>query len=77
MSRECILQAHVTWKKVKKKSSFFLAAPRSKHTPHVSRALQTRRMRKKSSGGSREFNRPGVGVPLAVIRISGRTVKRE
>lgn len=52
-----------TWKKVKKKSSFFLAEPRSKQWPQVSRRVQTRRTRKKSSGRSSGLILPGMGVP--------------
>lgn len=59
------IQGH-TWKNVKKKSSFFLAAPRSKHTPQVSRRVHTRRIRKKSSGKSRTFNLSREGVPPTI-----------
>ena len=55
-----------TWKKVRKKSSFFLAAPRSKQAPQVSSNVQHKRILKKSSGISRGFNLPHVGVPPAV-----------
>ena len=54
-----------TWKNERKKSSFLLAVPRSKQLPHVSRMLQTRRMRKKSLGWSKGLILPGIGVPFA------------
>lgn len=42
----------VTWKKVRKQSSFFLLDPLSKYWPHVSSRTQTRRRRSRCSGGS-------------------------
>lgn len=72
-----------TWKNVKKKSSFFLAAPRSKHTPQVSRMVHTRRIRKKSSGKSRTFSLSREGVPPTIPdqqkyneRFSGLTMSK-
>ena len=65
-----------TWKNVKKKSSFFLADPRSKQCPQVSRRVQTRRIRKKSSGRSSGWILPGIGVPPSTMSVNKQDQQR-
>ena len=55
------------WKYVRKLSSFFLSAPRSKHEPQVSRRVHTRRTRKQSSGESIGEGTSGHGRPSAEV----------
>lgn len=62
---------------MRKLSSFFFSAPRSKHEPHVSRRVQTRRTRKQSSGESIGDGASGHGRPSAVTaRVSTRSNQR-